>query len=134
LKFFRLVSFTVNACIKVLVHSCKVSFYVISLTEVYLNLNLFVVLCLVVIYKFVKIFQNLDVALFTHVPFTACTVTNYSMATVFFFVQKITPVIILSCFLIFFGIHISQKIYSVSEMTVEGYTAAIYWCQDETVP
>ena len=44
----------------------------------------------------------------------------------FFLVQKIAPVIILSCFRIFFGIHISQKIYSVSEMTVEGYTAAIY--------
>jgi len=34
------------------------------------NLNLFVVLCLVVIYRFVKIFQNLDVALFTRAPFT----------------------------------------------------------------
>jgi hypothetical protein len=68
--FQTVVSFTVHACIKVLVHSCKVSFCVISLTGVYLNLNLFVVLCLVVIYRFVKIFQNLDVALFTHAPFT----------------------------------------------------------------
>jgi len=86
--FQTVVSFTVNACIKVLVHSCKVSYYVISLMEVYLNLNLFVVLCLVVIYKFVKIFQNLDVALFTHAPFTTCVQSQIIFCIIFFWCKK----------------------------------------------
>jgi len=71
--------------LKCLYIHAKSHFMSFLLTEVYLNLNLFVVLCLVVIYKFVKIFQNLDVALFTHAPFTTCVQSQIIAWLLYFF-------------------------------------------------